>query len=67
MTNPMTWLIRYIRDSKEEMAKVTWPSRAETTKYSVLVIVISIGVAAFFFGLDWALNLGLEQLIELSS
>jgi preprotein translocase subunit SecE len=65
--NPLVWLVRYVREAKEEMGKVTWPSQSETVKYSVLVIGISVLVAAFFGGLDWVLNLGLEQLISLVS
>jgi len=63
--NPIVWLFRYVREAKEEMGKVTWPSQKETIQYSVLVIVISILVAAFFGGLDWILSLGLERLIRL--
>lgn len=46
------------------MKKVTWPSRKETVKYSVIVIALSIVIAAFFGGLDWVLNQGLEWLIS---
>lgn len=65
--NPVLWLFRYVRESKEEMGKVTWPSQKETIKYSALVIVISLFVAAFFGGLDWLLSLGLEQIIQLAA
>lgn len=65
--NPFLWLIRYLRESKEEMKKVTWPSKQEITRYTVLVIVLSLIVAAFFGGLDWLLNLGLEELITLTA
>jgi len=67
MKNPISWLIRYFREAKEELAKVTWPTRATTLRYSLLVIAVSVGTAAFFAGLDWALNLGLEKLIEISA
>ncbi len=60
-------LFHYFREAKEELLKVTWPSRKDTIRYSIFVIVISIFVAAFFGGLDWILNLGLEQLIIISS
>jgi preprotein translocase subunit SecE len=65
--NPIKWLITYVRESKEEMKKVTWPSKKETVTYSVIVIIISIILAAFFGGLDWLLNIGLEQLIALTA
>ncbi len=52
--------VNYIRSSKQELTKVTWPSKQLTTRYSVLVIVISLGVAAFFGVLD----VGLTELVN---
>lgn len=60
-------IFRYLRESKEELQKVTWPSRKDTTRYSVFIIVISLAIAIFFGAFDWALNLGLQALIGLSS
>lgn len=65
--NPIQWLIRYVRESRAEMLKVSWPSKQETTKYSIITIVLALAIAAFFGGLDWLLNLGLEWLIFLTS
>lgn len=67
MTNPLKFAVQYVRESKEELEKVTWPSRKETLRYSVLVVVLSVVMAAFFAGLDWSLSLGLEKLIGLTS
>ncbi len=61
--NPIQWLFRYVSEARTEMLKVTWPSKQETTKYSLITIVLSIAIAAFFGGLDWVLNKGLEWLI----
>jgi preprotein translocase subunit SecE len=65
--NPIKWLASYVNEAKEEMKKVTWPSRKETMKYSVIVIVLSLLIAGFFGGLDWILNQGLEWLISLTA
>lgn len=43
----------YFRESIEEARKITWPTRQETIRYSILVIVITILVAALFGGLDY--------------
>ena len=48
--------IDYLRSSKNELTKVTWPSRQNTTRYSILVIGISVSVAAFFGVLDVGLS-----------
>lgn len=49
-------IIDYLRSAKNELTKVTWPSKQNTTRYSVLVIVISLSVAAFFGLLDMGLS-----------
>lgn len=48
-TNPATFL----KEVVAELKKVTWPTRNETIKLTVLVIVISTVVAAFIGGLDY--------------
>ncbi len=57
-------ITNYIKSSIEEMKKVTWPTRKETYNYTVLVILISLGVAAFLGALDyifsWLLQVALN-------
>lgn len=60
-------LLSYFKESKEELKKVTWPSKQDTMKYTLIVVVLSLLIAAFFGGFDWVLNLGLEKLIEVKS
>ncbi|MFH0804654.1 MAG: preprotein translocase subunit SecE [Patescibacteria group bacterium] len=49
-------LFTYILESRDELRKVLWPSRQETIKYTLLVIGISLGVAAFLGALDFGLS-----------
>ena len=56
-------LTQYFKESKQEMKKVVWPSKKETTNYTLAVIFISLGLATFFAIVDYALNLGLEKII----
>ncbi|MDP2631525.1 MAG: preprotein translocase subunit SecE [Candidatus Uhrbacteria bacterium] len=58
-------LFRYLRESKEELKKVTWPSQKETMRYSALVIVISIALGIYFGLADWILNIILEAYLAL--
>jgi preprotein translocase subunit SecE len=57
-------LVNYIRESRDELKKVIWPSRRETTKYTMLVIGISLGVAAFLGAADLGLNYVLGLVIK---
>jgi preprotein translocase subunit SecE len=56
-------LVQYFIDAKAELKKVTWPTRKETLKASLLVIILSIITAAFLGAVDYVLNLGLERLL----
>jgi len=57
-------LVNYVKSSIEEMKKVTWPTKKETTNYTVLVIALSLGVALFLWLFDLVFNFGLEQIIN---
>ena len=35
----------YIKQTRAEMAHVTWPSREQTIRFTTLVIAVSIGTA----------------------
>lgn len=59
----MNKAVKYIQESKAELKKVVWPTKQETKNYTLLVIGISLGVAAFFGILDYFLSLGLEKLL----
>lgn len=39
-------LSEYVKDTRAEMAHVNWPTRQQTVRFTVMVIVISIIVAA---------------------
>lgn len=56
-------LISYLKSSRAELKKVTWPSRQETTEKTILVIVISIVVAIYLGALDYILTRMLELVI----
>ncbi len=53
----------YVKTSLEEMKKVTWPTWKETRNFTTLVIIISLGVAAYLGILDFAFTKGLELVL----
>ncbi len=61
--NLFTKLKKYLVESYYEMKKVTWPTKTQTTNYSLLVIGMSVALAIFFGVLDYILNIGLEKII----
>jgi preprotein translocase subunit SecE len=60
----MNKIVNYIKDSIQEMKKVTWPTKEETKNYTLLVIGISLGVAVFLGALDYIFTKILELLIK---
>jgi len=52
----------YLKASKRELKKVSWPSRKETTKYTLVVIGISIGMAIFLGLADYLFSLILSKI-----
>ncbi len=53
--------IQFFRQVKQEVKKVTWPTRNEVVKTSIVVIVLVAIAATFFFFVDqilgWAVQL----------
>lgn len=54
----------YIQEAREELKKVLWPNRKETIRSSLLVIGISLAVAALLGAVDFLLNIVVEQVIR---
>ena len=52
--------LSFIREAREELKKVSWPTRQTTIRYTVIVIVMSLGVGLIAGGMD----LGLSTLLK---
>ncbi|MAF20781.1 MAG: preprotein translocase subunit SecE [Parcubacteria group bacterium] len=52
--------IKFLKEVRLELKRVTWPTRQDTIKHTLLVIGLTLAVAAFLGGLDflfgWLLN-----------
>lgn len=60
----MNRISTYVKESVQEMKKVTWPTKKETYNYTLLVIGVSLGFAIFLGLLDYFFNLGFESLVK---
>jgi preprotein translocase subunit SecE len=49
-------VIGFVRESREELKKVTWPDREEVTSFTVVVIVSVVIVAVFLWFIDTILG-----------
>ncbi len=55
--------ISFLKDVQLEVRKVNWPTKKETLKYTLIVIGVSIVVAAFLGGLDFIFSTLLNKFI----
>lgn len=44
--------ISYLKESKAEFEKVVWPTKGETIRLTLVVIIVSVIVGAYVAGLD---------------
>lgn len=56
--------INYIKNSKQELKRVVWPTKKETFNHTLIVIGISVGVAIFLGIVDFILSKVLEVVIK---
>ena len=48
----MNKVFTFLKEAKEELKKVDWPSRKKTINYTIIVIQVSLAVALFLGILD---------------
>jgi preprotein translocase subunit SecE len=46
--------VQFVREVRGELRKVAWPTRAEVTRYSIIVLITVVVLGAFIFVLDYA-------------
>jgi preprotein translocase SecE subunit len=56
MSNPITFITDYVRSSIAELKKVTWPTKEMTIRYTAMVVIVSVSLAAFFAVLDFSFS-----------
>lgn len=58
-TNP----VEFFRSVSQEMKKVTWPTRKETTVSMMMVFVMVTIVAVFLFFVDQIIGFAIEKIL----
>jgi preprotein translocase subunit SecE len=57
-------IARYIRETRGEMSKVTWPDRSEAQRLTAIVLAFTAVFAIFLGLLDFLWSQGLQSLIQ---
>ncbi len=56
---------KFIREVRQEVNKVTWPTRRETMVSTSMVLVLSLLAAVFFLAVDGAFSLAIQWILGL--
>lgn len=54
---------KFIREVRQEMDKVTWPTRRETTISTLMVLGLASLAAVFFVVVDWVVGTLVRMII----
>ena len=57
----------FINQVKAETSKVAWPTRRETVMTAIMVVVMTLLLGIFFFGVDWVFSRVVRELLSLAS
>ncbi|MDP0333183.1 preprotein translocase subunit SecE [Glaesserella parasuis] len=65
MTNQGQQSIGFIKDSRQELRKIIWPNRQETTQTTLMVVAMCVVVALALWGIDSIIVLIVDFLTNL--
>ena len=57
-------IVNFFKEVKAELDKIVWPTREQTIRYSILVIIVAVASGAFLGGLDYVLTLATDFLVK---
>jgi preprotein translocase subunit SecE len=55
---------KYIRETRGELRKVTWPTREESQRLTAIVIGVTVAMAVFLGLLDFIFSNGVQTLVQ---
>lgn len=53
----------FVKEARQELGRVNWPSRRETVRLTVIVIVMSLALAAFLGFIDYLLTSAIKTIL----
>ncbi len=59
----MNRFVNYIKDTRAELAHVSWPTRRQALVFTAVVILVSLLTAAFLGFFDYLLSLILQKFV----
>ena len=63
---PKGGLSGFIRETRREIAKVTWPTRKEISVTTTLIVIFALVTGVFFLLVDTALGFAVSHLLGMN-
>lgn len=60
----MQKIIVFLQEARGELAKVSWPTRQDIIRNTIIVIAVSGVVAVFLGGLDYLFSLAIKGVLS---
>ncbi len=54
----------YLRETSQELKRVSWPSVAELKESTVVVLVTVTVITVLLYAVDWIFNLGMQTITK---
>ncbi len=58
-------IIRYFKETRAEIGKVTWPTREEGIRLTIVVLTVTIVASIFLFSVDTLFSYLITQFVRL--
>jgi len=59
-------IANFVRETRKEIHKVTWPTRREISVTTTMIVVFAVIVACFFWIVDLALGYGISRILGMN-
>ena len=56
VNKPDNALVRYLKETRAELRKVSWPTREEATNLTLIVLAVTIAMAIFLGAVDFVFS-----------
>jgi len=57
-------VVRYLKETRAELRKVTWPTREETKNLTTIIVLVTLGMAIFLGLLDYVFQVVVAGIIS---
>ena len=63
-TEERAGIAQFAREVRSELRKLVWPTRSETTNYTIVVVITIVAITAIVAGLDWLFSQSVLELFD---